>query len=73
MAQAALTSPIWLKAWGEVAEQCPRAWVGLFGEQAEVVGAGGGPLEGRPGLVRAPREGLDLGEPEGAQQETALA
>ncbi len=57
---------------GEVAPELPRSGVGLFGEQAEVVGESGGLLEKLDGVfyLPAPREVLD--EPVGADEKPLL-
>ena len=56
----------------EVAEQLPSFRVDLFGEQAEIVGAGDGPLKYRGGSIKPISDGECLRQPEGTQQEGAL-
>ena len=45
MAQAALTSPIWLKAWGKVAQELSADGIDLLRQQADVADEGGGPAK----------------------------
>lgn len=57
---------------GEVAPGLPGTRVGLLGEEPEVVGAGGGPLEELDGLLRPTGAGQALDEPVGAEEEAVL-
>src|SRR6266511_2586244 len=65
--QADVAERLWV-----VADHLGAADVDLLGQQADVVGVGGRPLEGRPCPVDLAGQRLRLGEPEGAQQEGAL-
>src|SRR5437870_671050 len=53
----------------EVPQQLARCFVHLFGQEADVVGEGGGALEGDPGSLDLTGQGQRLGQPEGAQKE----
>ncbi len=72
MAQAALTRPMWLNAWGKLPKQLAVDRVDLFGEQADVVDERGGPFEHGARPVGLARHRQGLGEPEGAEQEGAF-
>ena len=66
MAQAALTSPMWLKAWGKLPSRFPADGIDLLSEQADVVDEGSGPFEDGAGPSRLSGAGQGLGQPEGA-------
>jgi hypothetical protein len=56
----------------EVAQQLVTRRIYLLSEQADVIGIGNRPFEGRPGLLDLPGQCLRLGQPERAEQECSF-
>ena len=72
MAHAALTSPIWLNAWGKLPSSSPVVGSTSSASRSTSLTNAIGPLEQGGGLVDLARQGASLGQPEGAQQERPL-
>ena len=70
---ALCTKPMWVNACGKLPSWRSADRVVLLGEQADVVGETGEPLEQRARLVEAPLHHVVVGEPERAREEHALA